>query len=361
MAHDPSKTEKPTPKRINKARGEGNVPRSQEVGKTVTILAGYLALLMWIGYIGRNITGIFRHTFTKFNEFEPTLSNVYSLGLWLMQQLAKMLMPVLLIIMVAVYIVTRLQVGKLWTTKVFTPKLSKFNPISGLKRMLVSSETLMRLGKSLLQAIVIGIAPVMVLRAEMKKFSSLYYTDAAGVASYILSVSSKMITYALVPMVVIAAVHLIYTRWKYIENLKMTKDEIKDERKQQEGDPLVKNKIRQKMMAMSVRRMIKQVPTADVVITNPTHFAVALRYNPAEAPAPIVVAKGANHVAQKIKEIAKEHNIPIREDKILARALYKQTEPGDVIPAEMFQAVAVILAQVWKTRSPKQTLVRTER
>ena len=158
-------------------------------------------------------------------------------------------------------------------------------------------------------------------------------------------------------MIAIAAADWWYTRWDYQENLKMTKDEVKDERKQQEGDPVVKGQIRQKMMKMSARRMMQQVPKADVVITNPTHIAVALRYNAAEAPAPIVVAMGVDRVAEKIKEVAREHRIPIRENKALARALYKQTEVGDVIPADLFQAVAIVLAQIWKTRPPKQTPV----
>lgn len=354
MARDPSKTEAATPKRIREARGKGNVAKSQEVTKAVSILAGLIGLYACINLLASEMMRLFRHFLTTGATFVMNDANMVQMGLWLSLSLAKMLLPLMLIIAVAVYIALRVQVGKLWTTKVFEFKLERFNPFTGVKRMFFSIQTFIRLGKSLLQAIFIGIAPLMVLKKEMPRFADLYHMDAFGVAIYILTISSKMVIYALVPMAAIAAADWWYTRWDYQENLKMTKDEVKDERKQQEGDPLVKGQIRQKMMKMSARRMIKQVPKADVVITNPNHIAVALRYNAMEAPAPVVVAMGVDRVAEKIKEVAREHRVPIRENKILARALYKQTEVGDIIPAELFQAVAIVLAQIWKTRPPKQ-------
>jgi flagellar biosynthetic protein FlhB len=145
-----------------------------------------------------------------------------------------------------------------------------------------------------------------------------------------------------------------FTRWNYAENLKMTKDEVKDERRQAEGDPRIKAKQRQKMMEVMRQRMLADVPKADVIITNPTHIACALRYDPTVSPAPTLVAKGLDHLAEKIKEIAREHNIPIRENKPLARALYKSVEVGDTIPMELYQAVATILAQLDKFRRKRR-------
>ncbi len=350
---DPSKTEKATPKRIRKARDEGNVAKSQELTKAMTIVAGLLGLTVCISYIGKDMLALFRHFMTESVNFEVTDANINNLGIWLAGEIARMIMPIMLFIAIAAYVCLRVQVGKLWTTKVFKPKLSKLNPISGLKRMFLSAKTFIRMGRSLLQALVIGLAPWMVIKGEMGSLLGLYHQDAAGVAGYLLSIGLKMTLYALVPMGIIAIVDLWYARWEYANNLKMTKQEVKDEHRQQEGDPAVKNKMRQTMMKMTSRRMLQDVPRADVVITNPTHIAVALRYDPMEAPAPVVVAMGADNLAMKIREVAKEHNIPIRENKPLARALYKQAEVGDTIPADLFQAVALILAQIWKTKPPK--------
>ena len=355
MARDPSKTENATPKRIRKAREKGNVAKSQEVSKTVSILAGLIIMTFWVQFIAKDMAGIFRFFMINSPTYTLTDSNLTALGMWLSAEIAKMLLPVFLFVAFCIYLILRLQVGKLWTTEPMKPKLSKFNPISGLKRMLFSVQTFIRLGKSLLQAICIGFAPYLVIKSEFLNFFTLYHANAAGVAMYILEVGSKIVWYALSPMVLISVADFWYSRWDYQQNLKMTKDEVKDEHRQSEGDPKVKMKQKQEMMRMSMNRMMQEVPKADVVITNPTHIAVALRYDADIAPAPMVIAMGADHLAQKIKDVARENGVPIRENVPLARALYKQTQVGDTIPAELFQAVASILAQIWKTKPPKRT------
>jgi flagellar biosynthetic protein FlhB len=354
MANDPSKTERATPRRINKARNEGNVKKSQEVTKVLTLVCGITGLFFWLRFIGDEMGALYRHFFsTAILTFNPVPSDVLALGAFIAKELAFMVLPVIVFIGFIAFVVIRVQVGKLWTTKVFKPKLSKFNPVNGFKRMFFSLDTWVRMGKSLLQAICIGITPWLLIKSEMHKFSDLYYTDAVGLAAYILNTGYRMVLYALVPMIAIAVFDFFYSRWQYSENLKMTKDEVKDERKQTEGDPRVKSKQRQKMMQMMSRRMMQEVPKADVIITNPTHLAIAIRYNALEAPAPVVLAKGADKVAEKIKEIARENKIPIRENKPLARALYRQVDIGDMIPEELYQAVAALLAQIWKTRPRK--------
>ena len=349
---DPSKTEAATPKRIDKARQDGNVPKSQEMPKLVSILAGLIVLSLWIGFMGNEIMRLMRRYFTQWPTADFNDAIFAQMRIELSLSLVKMILPVMFTVGLCMFILLRLQVGKLWTLKVFKPKLSKFNPISGLKRMFLSAQTLIRLGKSILMAICIGIAPAIVIKNEMQHFPDLYYLDAAGVLVYILRLAAKVVLYAFWPLLIISLADLWYTRWKYKEDLKMTKHEVKDERKQAEGDEKIKMAMKQKMLKMSAQRMFAQVPKADVVITNPDHIAVALKYDAKEAPAPIVVAMGVDRVAEKIKEIARENNVPIRENKPLARALYKQTEVGDMIPAELFQAVAVILAQIWKTKNP---------
>jgi flagellar biosynthetic protein FlhB len=222
--------------------------------------------------------------------------------------------------------------------------------VSGVKRLLLSKQTFIRLAKSILMALAVAVGPYMVIKKAFGEVIPLFYQTPENIAAYVLQSGMTMFQYALAPMIAIGTADLLYTRWDYEENIKMTKSEVKDERKQAEGDPVIKNKQRQKMMAVISRRMMQDVPKADVVITNPTHLAIAIRYDVMEAPAPLILAKGAGAVAERIKEIARQNNVPVRENKPLARALYKAVEVGDVIPEEFYQAVAAILAQVYKAR-----------
>lgn len=358
---DPSKTEKPTKKRIDKQREKGNVAKSQEVSAALTILAGLVGCYFLMGNLASSMMGLFTTFMSNAPMYKELSTNaVNSLFVEMAFLLFKMLMPVLGFIFLVVAITQRLQVGKLWTTKSMKPDLKKMNPINGIKRMFFSLQTILRMLKSLMKVLIIAVAVYLVIDDELPKMLNLYYSTASALAGYMLSVGMKMVIYALVPMVIIAIVDLKYTRWDYMENLKMSKDEVKDERKQSEGDPHVKSQQRQKMMQMSRRRMMQQVPKADIVITNPTHYAVALRYNILEAPAPIVVAKGVDHVAEKIKEIARENRIPIKQNRALARALYSQVEIGDMIPEDLYKAVATLLAELWKTKgyAPKATQIK---
>ena len=195
----------------------------------------------------------------------------------------------------------RIQVGKLWTTKVFKPKWQRFNIIKGLKQMMLSPQTILRTLKSFLFCVILGIIPTIVIMNEYENFLPMYYATPDGIAGYMLEMAMKLAIWALGPILVIAAFDVWQSRYAYKENMKMTKDEVKDERKNAEGDPVIKNKQKQKMMQVMASRMLQSVPKADVVVTNPTHLAVALRYNAQESPAPIVIAKGADHLAEKIK------------------------------------------------------------
>lgn len=348
--HDPSRTETATPKRRNKARGEGSVPKSQELPKPITLLFGLLGLQVYLGTIRTELENLMQWFFTEGFAFELTPASISSLFQTCVRSIAIMVLPVMLVIAVAAFVTVRLQVGQLWAPKVFKPKFKNFNVVAGLKKLFISKQTIVRLAKSIFMAAAVALGPYIVLKQAFGEVIPLFYQTADSIAAYVLSAGQTMFYYALVPMIAIGIADLLYTRWDYEENLKMTKSEVKDERKQAEGDPMIKNKQRQKMMAVMMRRMMQDVPKADVVITNPTHLAIAIRYNAQEAPAPLVLAKGAGEVAQRIKDIARENNVPIRENKPLARALYKVVEVGDTIPEEFYQAVAAILAQIYKTR-----------
>jgi len=351
--HDPSRTEHATPKRRNKARGEGSVPKSQELPKPVTLFVALITLRFYLDTIRGELEDLMRWFLHDGFSFELTPASVYALFQQCVSSMAIMLLPIMLVIAVAAFITLRLQVGKLWAPKVFKPKFKAFNVVSGLKKLLISKDTIIRLAKSIFMAAAVALGPYVVLKKAFGEVIPLFYQTPESIAVYVLSAGQTMFHYALAPMILIGIGDLIYTRWDYEENLKMTKSEVKDERKQAEGDPVIKNKQKQKMMAMAMRRMMQSVPKADVVITNPTHLAIAIRYNAMEAPAPVVLAKGAGPVAERIKEIAREHGIPIRENKPLARALYKVIEVGDTIPEEFYQAVAAILAQIYRAKQKR--------
>jgi flagellar biosynthetic protein FlhB len=344
---DPSRTEKATPKRVKKARSDGSVPRSGEVSKAVGLLVGVLGLRYFLPLLYNNMRDVFQWFFTEGLRQTLDPQSVYKMLIWCAQKLAYMLLPLMIVIALSAYAVVRLQVGKLWILKWRWDRIN-FNIAGALKQLMISPETLVRLGRSMGQAAVVGIAPYLVIRQELPNLAPLFHQNVMGITSYMLLVAYKMACYALVPMILIAIADLWYVRYRYDDNLMMTKEEVKDERRQAEGDPVIKQKQLKKMYEVMGRRLKKTVPKADVVITNPTHFAVALRYDLSEAPAPMVIAKGVDSIAKRIREIAIENDIPIHENPPLAQALYKQVEIGEVIPEQMYQAVAAILAKLAK-------------
>ncbi|SNR61660.1 flagellar biosynthetic protein FlhB [Humidesulfovibrio mexicanus] len=344
---DPSRTEKATPKRIKKARDEGSVAKSPEVGKVVVLLAGVVAMRYLGEFYFKNLNEVFQWFFTEGLRQELNRQTVYSMLLWSFLKIALMVLPVMIIIAIAAYAAARLQVGKLWVLKFRWDRIN-INIFKSLKQMMASPETLVRLGRDVAQAAAVALAPYIVIQQELPNLIPLFNQNVMGITSYMLLVSYKMICYALVPMLLIAIADLWWTRYRYNDNLMMTKEEIKDERRQAEGDPEIKQKQLRKMFQVMATRLQTTVPKADVVVTNPTHYAVALRYDVSESPAPMVVAKGVDNMAKKIREIAIEHEVPIHENPPLAQALYKQVEIGEAIPEEMYQAVAAILAKLAK-------------
>lgn len=349
MAQDPSKTEKATPKRRKKARDKGQVPKGEEIQKVTTLIAGVLTIRMLLGYIYGELSKIYKWAFTDAFEISLDTNTTYMLFVMQTKNIAKIILPVMLILAFIAFLTIRLQVGHLWTFKTLKPKFKQlFNIMAGLKKLMLSPEAFIRLGKSILIAAAVSFAPYLVLKEEYNNLLPLFYASPEGIATYLLSIGYKMVMYAIIPMILIALADLWYKFWKYEEDMKMTKDEVKDERKQAEGDPEIKAKQQQKVMEFMVARMMQDVPKADVVITNPTHIAVAIKYDAMQAPAPLVLAKGAGPVAERIKEIARENKVPIKENKPLAQALYKQVEIGEMIPEELYKAVAAILANLDK-------------
>ncbi len=346
---DPRRTEKATPRRREKTREEGNVPRSEEISKVVVLISGVIGLRIFCKFIYRNLLGLFNFIFSNF-RMDITKSSTYYLLQYCMKKLLILFLPVVLIIAVASYIAIRLQIGHLVTTKVFKIKWETFNPVKNLQNRLMSLRTVVEISKNSFQVLLVGIVAYFAIKGQMKYLPSLFYENIYGIITNMLLIIYKVAWMLFVPLIIIAIMHLFYTRWDYEENIKMTKQEVKDEHKQLYGSPEIKREQMKRMQKVVMSRMMQEVPKADVIITNPTHLAVALRYDIKKAPAPMVVAKGAGLIAKKIKEIAQEHNIPIKEDRPLAQALYKNVEVGETIPEEFYQAVASVLASLEKFR-----------
>ncbi len=292
------------------------------------------------------ITRMFQNLGTlQFN----TVNDARVFSLEIMGRLLAILIPFLLPLAIFGLVANILQVGFKMSTEAIAPKLNKLNPISGIKRF-VSLKSLVELAKSILKLLFIGTIAYLLVKSDLDAFSLLIHQEVSQILVFIARVSLKIAFFVCLALIVLAVLDFLYQRWQHEKDLKMTKQEVKDEQKQTFGDPKVKSRIRSMQLEMARRRMMEAVPEADVVITNPTHLAIAIKFNAEEMMAPVVLAKGAGHVAQRIKEIASEHQVPRVEDKPLAQALFKMVELGDYIPAELYRAVAEVLAYVYRLK-----------
>lgn len=347
------KTEEPTAKKKTDTRKEGKVPKSKEMSSGVQLIALFLLLKFWIGHMGENFMELFGELYEKmptyttywggrivFSDYRILLNGV-------IVKLLLQLLPFFLMGLVLSVGINMMQFKFQITTKPLKPKFSKLNPVSGVKK-LFSKEKIMELLKSIAKIILIMAVVYNTIKNDWVYLVNFYKMPFNQALEAIGSIVINMGLRISLVFMVIAFADLFYERWKFKEDIKMSKQEVKDEYKNAEGDPQIKGKIRQKMREASQRRMMQDVPKADVVITNPTHYAVAIRYDANEGSAPKVLAKGADYVAQKIKEIAKENNVEIVENKPLARMLYANVEIGQEIPPELYQSVAEVLALVYK-------------
>lgn len=350
------KTEAPTAKKLSDARNDGQVAKSKDLSNAIVLIALFIILKIFIPYIYQNFILNFQIIYNKITDL--TLHANENFNMTYMQTLmVEMVIRILLIILpifgigvVVAFFADALQFKWKVTTKPLQPKLNKFNPISGFKRIF-SVRSLVELAKSLAIIIVISAFCYSTLK---DKFIYVFYFYDLSVYEALIFIGELILDLGLkisMVLLVIGIADFIYQKHKFKEEMKMTKQEVKDEYKNSEGDPQIKGQIRKKMMQASQRRMMKSVPQADVVITNPTHFAVAIKYNPKEFKAPVVLAKGEDYLAKKIKETAKEHDIEIVENKPLARMLYYNVDIGAEIPPELYQAVAEVLAFVYKVKN----------
>lgn len=346
------KTEAPTSKKLSDARKEGQVAKSREIANAFGILAAFVMMKVYVGQIGIGLLEYFSGVYNQipdviqmYNGMLPVAA-ITTLIKSMAYQLAVICIPVLLIAFVVAFVCDVVQVKWQPTSKPLQPKFSKLSPIKGFSRIF-SVSSLMELLKSVAKIGVIGYVAYSYLKDKAEDIFLLYDIGLKNVIAYIGEIVTDMGIRIAAVYMVIAFLDYAYQKWKFKEDMKMTKQEVKDEYKNQEGDPQVKGKQKQRMREASMRRMMQQLPEADVVITNPTHYAVAIKYDPDKFDAPYVLAKGEDFLAQRIKEIAKENHIEIVENKPLARMLYANVDIGGLIPSELYQAVAEVLAFVY--------------
>ncbi|MCL2854264.1 MAG: flagellar biosynthesis protein FlhB [Defluviitaleaceae bacterium] len=351
------KTEKATPKKREKAREEGQVAQSQEIGTAVLFVAAFASLRMFAPGMLNRLAGLITTNF-QYGARTAELMETQAMArhIWTMfGQIILIFLPVALVVMALGLMINLAQVGWKPTFKPMQPKFSKMSPAKGIKKIF-SLKILVELVKTLIKFSVILAVVYFVLVSELDMIAMFFYMDLWAAIAYIANVYVTVGITIGVLYIFVAAIDFTYNKFKHEKDLRMTKQEIKDEYKQAEGDPMIKGRIRQKMRETSMRRMMQEVPGADVVITNPTHFACVIKYNRLSAKAPVLVAKGADNLAHKIRDIANENEVMIVENKPLARTLYSVVDVGDEIPAELWQAVAEILAYVYSVREPQLTI-----
>lgn len=350
------KTEPATAKKLKDAREDGKVTKSKELTAAFDLIVLFLVLKIFISFVGERLVGIFDYVYSKMPDFlEINSTGVSSVAAShymadiLLQMLLTML-PFLLFGFVITFLVSVVQVGWKVTGKPLKPDLNKFNPINGFKRI-ISKDSLFELLKSIIKIAVIFWVAYSRVKNHKEELFILYEIPLNQAIALIGSVIIDTGLYISIVYLVIGFADFAYQKHKFNEDMKMTKQEVKDEFKNTEGDPQIKGRQRRKMQETSQRRMMHDVPKADVVITNPTHLAVAVKYDADVNTAPVVLAKGEEYVAQKIKEVARENNIEIVENKPLARMLYHNVDIGAEIPPELYQAVAEVLAAIYKARN----------
>ena len=350
------KTEEPTQKKLSDARKDGKVAKSKEISNGFSLLAFFLSIRIFFSFAGGEFEEIFAWIYSiipDIVQMEGGGLSVATISAILIETIKKMLliaMPFMVIGYATTFVVELVQAGWKPTTKPLQPKLSKFNPVNGFKRIF-SKQAIMNLLLAIAKITIVFYIAYLGVRDQLKNIFLMYDITLGQALSLIFQIIVDIGIRIAIVYIILGFVDYAYQKWKFKDEMKMTKQEVKDEYKNAEGDPQIKGKQRQRMMESSRRRMMKNVPEADVVITNPTHIAVAIKYDNTVDEAPRVLAKGEDYLANRIKEAAKEADVPIIENKPLARALYATVEVDEVIPPELYQAVAEILAVVYTNKA----------
>lgn len=350
MADDAEdKTEEPTDRKLSQARDQGNIPTSQEV-KIWAGLVGALAIVaMFAPYMAQDVQRLMLPFIEHPHAFPMEQSDVGQLLAEITVSMIKIMILPMMMLMVLAVASAMSQSGLMFLPDKLTMDFTKLSPMKGIQRIF-SGRNLVEFVKSVFKVGAIGFVIFLVLKSHMSEYAGLAALELMAVMEYLRHQVLAMIMIVVLLVFALAAADWFYQRWSFNQQMKMTKQEIKDEHKQAEGDPVVKGRIRQLRFERARQRMMANVPNADVVVTNPTHYAIALKYDPETMTAPLVLAKGVDAVALKIREVAKEHDIPVVENPPLARALYATVDIDEEIPAEHYRAVAELITYVFKLK-----------
>jgi len=347
FAHE--KTEKATPRKRREARRKGQVARSQEIASAFILLFVFVGFALFGASFLERLMRLVTVPITDYMLVELSVPQLRILALQLMRETTLLLFPVFLIAVVVGIVANLAQFGLLFTGYPLQPRLSKLNPIKGIKHIF-SLRGVVNFVKSVLKLAVIAAIVAIVIWNDKERIVNLARVPVGDIFAYAAKTTWRLGILVAVALILLAILDYFYNRYEHEKSLRMSKQEVKDEHKKVEGDPLIKSRIREKQRTLALQRMMQNLPKADVVITNPTHFAVALQYDQKEMEAPKVIAKGQGFVALKIREKAEELGIVIMENPPLARALFEKVEIGQMIPPELFQAVAEVLAYVYRLK-----------
>lgn len=351
MASDKqNRTEKPTGRRIQKAREKGQVPRSREAASAAVFLGGLLVLMAFGETMLRLLETEMKQSLNLRLPAEMTISYVSTMFRDISFRCGIIVAPVMLAAVVLSVAANMMQGGLVFSAEPLGFKFEKLSPKNGIGRVF-SKNGLMELGKNVVLLVMVSFICYQVVSEHLPLYPRMILMDVDRLLYWISLISYKIFIRVAVVLALVAVADFFFQKHRFLEQLKMTKQEVKEEFKDMEGDPIIKGRIRKVQREIARKRMMADVPTADVVITNPTHFAVALSYKVDSMDAPKVVAKGVGFLALKIKELAQQHNVPLVENRPLARALYKSVEIGESIPGDLYKAVAEILAYVYKAKA----------
>lgn len=347
-----SRTERPTGKRVAKAKRKGNVPRSADFTSAFMIIIGMVTLYVSGGYMMAVLKGAGARWWREAGTIHLTEGNAYHLLLDGALVIGMALLPLFGILIVSGLLINHVQepISVSWERITFS--LDKINPVNGFQRFF-SKDSLVEGVKATVKILILGYVSYRTLRDETAGLIYLVEGDIPSIMSYLSHLLFRLVLNCAGTLLLISFLDLLYVKWRFLENLKMTKVEVKEELKQMEGDPKIKGKIRQAQFAAARRRMRVIIPTADVVVTNPTHYAVALRYDRERMAAPVVLVKGVDHMALQIRQLAREFGVTLVENRPLARELYDEVDEGEEIPEKLYTAVAEVLAYVYGLKGKK--------